>query len=196
MGRALLGFYIDRKINGEALTMATTLYKENANGESAIMLAMAQLALNKNDEAIELLAGLGDDQRTEHSENTPRHRLGSAGTNGTKPGTSPATPSSPRTVAETSVFDAARLYALTGDKTNALKNLKCAFECTPESFLDSLKEDAKSQHRPGCDRWPRRVCQSPNDQVQSQGLRRLRQQGWMQSGQERLCRRQGQGWLR
>lgn len=143
MGRALLGFYMDRKINGEALTMATTLHKEKNNSESAVMLAVAELALSKNDEAAQLLAGLDDEQRTEHSEilrGIALARLGKMD----EAGAIAAKIKLPKDCGGDICYDAARLYALTGDKTNALKNLTCAFECTPQTFLDAIKDDAKN----------------------------------------------------
>ena len=143
MSRALFNYYFSHKINNEALTVAQSLHAKVGTGETAALLAAAQLELGQNEAAATLLAGLATDQGT--LQTTILHgialaRLGKLDQAKTLAGTVEI----PKDCDGQVCFDAARLHAWVGNTDQALSLLKCAFECTPPNQLDAVKADAKA----------------------------------------------------
>ncbi len=142
MSQALYNYYHSRKINGEALATAGALYEKVKTGETAALLAEAQLTAGDSKAAAELLAGLDQEQRTPRTDILQGIALAyQSDAAGAK--TIATRLELPKDCEGPVCYDAARLYALIGDTEKALGTLKCAFECTPPNQLDVVKADAK-----------------------------------------------------
>ena len=141
-GRALYNYYRQYDILGETLPLARALHEKMASDESAVMLADAQLALDQDAAAADLLAGLSAEQRTVHTDILQGialarlDRLDEAQA-------LVAELKLPRECDAQVYFDAARLYAQLDDARQALALLQRAFESTPAQFLDDSKADAR-----------------------------------------------------
>ncbi len=144
MARALYGYYRQNGIQGEALTLAQALHSKAGTGESAALLADAYLAADQNEAAATLLAGLKEDAvtpRTVALRGVALARLGETD----EAQALAAKFALPKECDDAALcFDAARLYALTGDKDKALATLKCALECTPGNQLAAVRAEAKA----------------------------------------------------
>jgi len=143
MSRALYTYYRDHNVNGEAVAVAGKLHEKVNTGESAALLADAQLALDQNDAAVKVLDGVAADQRTPRTDILRGVALARVG----------KLPEAKAVAAKVEldkdaearvVFDAARLEALVGNQQNALNALQRAFEATPANWLDGLKAEAKA----------------------------------------------------
>ena len=152
MGRGLCNYYRQYKVRGEALELAGKLYDRMGCGDSAARLAEAQLDLNKNAAAAELLGGLDETKRTPRTNilhGVALARLGKledAKACATKAELHKQCPvkGCPAEGCDLQVcYDAARLCALVGDSEKALAMLKCTFEGTPAPWLDDTKSEAK-----------------------------------------------------
>lgn len=142
MSQALYNYYHSHKINTEALATARALHEKVKAGETAAMLAEAQLATGDSKAAADLLAGLAADQRTPRTDILQGIAL--AYQNSAADAKAIATRLElPKDCEGPVCYDAARLYALVGDTEKALGTLKCAFECTPANQLDAVKAEAK-----------------------------------------------------
>jgi tetratricopeptide (TPR) repeat protein len=142
MARALFVFYCDHKLSGEALAVAGTVHEKLGTGESAEMLADAQLDAGKPADAVKLLGDLSKDKQT------PRCAVlqGIALARGGKQGEAKAAAEKltlPKDVDPRLYFDAARLYALTGSTDKTLGTLKSSFEYTPPGALEAMRTEAK-----------------------------------------------------
>jgi thioredoxin-like negative regulator of GroEL len=143
MARALHGYYTQYKLTGEALVIAQALHAKAPTPQSMLCLAAAEIAAGKDTDAITLLAALPSDQQSPESQ--VLHGLALAHTGKLTEAKALATSLElPKDCGGQLCYDAARLYALTGDSSRALATLKCAFECTPAPMLDGLKADAKA----------------------------------------------------
>jgi tetratricopeptide (TPR) repeat protein len=143
MSRALFNYYRSHGINNEALAVATSLHAKVNSGETAALVADAQLELGQNEAAATLLAGLAKDQGTLQTNilhGIALARLGKLAEAKALLGTIEV----PKDCDGQTCFDAARLNALVGNTVNALNLLKCAFETTPANQLDAVKADAKA----------------------------------------------------
>ncbi len=142
MGQMLFNYYQHYKIRDEALAMAGVLHEKLASGDSAAMLADAQLALDKNEDAAKLLGELPADKstaRTEALHGVALARLGKAEL-------AKAIADKwelPKEYDAQVCFDAARLYAAVGSKDKALKILQSGFEMTRAAVLDAVKAEVK-----------------------------------------------------
>lgn len=142
MARALYGYYQSRKVHGEALTLAETLHGRLQSGESAAMVAAEQLALNKNEAAAALLAGVPEAQRsttTEVLHGLALARLGKLD----EARVCAEKLEIPKDCGPELCLNAARLYAHVGKTEQALEVLRCAFECTPANQLAACRETVK-----------------------------------------------------
>ena len=142
MARALCGYYQSRKVYGEALTLATALHGRLQTGESAIMVASVQLALNQNNEAATLLAGLSETQRSTETE--VLHGLALARLGRVDEARACAEKVEiPKDCGPELCLNAARLHALLGQHEQALKALQCALESAPPSQIAACRETAQ-----------------------------------------------------
>lgn len=143
LGRGLFNFYRLYKVNGEALKLATVMYVKTGSGDAAAMLADAQLALDQNTDAAELLGGLDKSKSSLRGDLLRGIALARLG----KLDEAKAVAAGcelPKDCDGLICFDAARLYALIGAKEKALATLKCSFEATPASWLAAYKDEAKT----------------------------------------------------
>jgi tetratricopeptide (TPR) repeat protein len=142
MSRALYNYYRQHKINGEALATARALYEKAASGESAALLADAQLAADDNAAAVALLSQLDEGARTIQTD--VLHGIALARVSKLADARAMAGKLElPKDCDGPLCFDAARLYALVGDAEKAIGALTCAFERTPANQLEAVKADAK-----------------------------------------------------
>lgn len=143
MARALYGYYNSRKVYGEALTLAEAIHHRLNTGESAAMLASAQLRLNKNEAAAALLGGLPEAQCSA----TTDVLRGLALARLDKVDEAKAYAEKielPKDCGPDVCLNAARLYARVGRTEQGLAALRCAFECTPANQLTACREEAKN----------------------------------------------------
>lgn len=143
VGRGLFNYYRLYKVNNEALKLATVMYVKTGSGDAAAMLADAQLALDQNADAAELLGGLDKNKtcvRGDLLRGIALARLGKLD----EAKAVAAGCELPKDCDGLTCFDAARLYALIGAKEKALATLKCSFEATPASWLAAYKDEAKT----------------------------------------------------
>lgn len=145
MSRALYGYYRDYDINGEALELARAMYDQSNDGASAARLADAQLTLDKNEETLELLDGLRQSEETLGTRILRGVALARLG-KGDEAGEVAGGLEIPKDCEADVCYGAARLYALVGNTEQALRMLKCSFECTPPNALANAK--ARSRECP------------------------------------------------
>jgi thioredoxin-like negative regulator of GroEL len=139
----LYNYYRMYHIHGEALSLAQQMYDKMGCGSSAGMLADAQLALNKNAEAAELLAGLCKTKQTARTQTL--HAVALARLSKLEDAkTTAAAIELPKEQDPRLYFDLARMHALLGDRAQALKMLTRCFESTPSAWLDDMKSEAKA----------------------------------------------------
>ena len=142
MARALYNYYRQHKIRGEALTIAKALHAKAPSGESAAILAEAQLTAGDHAAAAGLLTGLDTAERTPQTDIL--HGIALAHLDKAAEAKAIAGKLElPKDCDGPMCVDAARLYALVGDTDKALGLLKCALECTPPNQLDAVKAEAK-----------------------------------------------------
>jgi thioredoxin-like negative regulator of GroEL len=143
MSGALYTFYRIHHVDREAVTLATEMHKRAGSGETAVMLADAQLEVGENEAALKTLAALPQAQQTPHT--TVLHAVALARTDGDDAAAVIARDfEMPKDCDGALCFDAARMYALVGSDDVALKTLVCAFEGTPANLLDDVKGRAKT----------------------------------------------------
>jgi tetratricopeptide (TPR) repeat protein len=141
---SLHSFYLANGILGEALVLDRKVHGSMKNLRSATVLSETLLAMNRNEEAIEVLTGLGEtpldvqamlylgialgrQKRVEEAKEIAGHcRVPLA---------------SPWGV----LYDCSRLHSLLGEKETSLAYLKLCFESTPPSRLDAVKGAAKKE---------------------------------------------------
>ena len=143
IGNALYSYYQENGVRKEALHIASALHEKLADGKSAARLAEAQLMLDANEDALRTLNALASDAataRTRALQGIALARMGKAD----DARAVAAKLDIPKEHDPSVCFDAARLYALVGDETRALKMLQCSFEATPAPWLDAAKQDAKA----------------------------------------------------
>lgn len=142
MARALYGYYNSRKVYGEALTLAEAIHRRLNTGDSAALLASAQLRLNKNEAAAALLGGLPEAQRSATTD--VLHGLALARLGKVDEAKACAEKLElPKDCGPDVCLNAARLYARVGRTEQGLAALRCAFECTPANQLPACREEAK-----------------------------------------------------
>ncbi len=142
MNRALYNYYTSYKINGEALAIAQVLHERLHTGETATMLAAAQIAAGKDADAAALLAALPAEQRAVDAQvllGLAQAHLGQM----EAARTTATNIELPKNCDGQICFHAARLFALAGEPSRALSTLRCAFECTPPNSLAALKTDVR-----------------------------------------------------
>jgi len=141
--RALFAYYRSREVWKEAAAVAQLLHDKSPGTESAVLLAEARLAMNQNEEAATLLAGLPADQGTVQTR--VLHGLALARAGRLEEARKVAGEIElPKDCPGVVCYYAARLQALLGQADRAVNTLTCAFECTPAGELERLKEQAKA----------------------------------------------------
>ncbi len=139
--RALHSFYLSRKIYSEALDLGRRIHDRLNTAESAAMLAESLLGADRNQEAEQVLAGLGQKA-------TPQTDilLGIAQARQQKLDQARAAAGKITLPADADagiVFDLACLKALLGDKAGSAALLTRCFEMIPPSRLETVKEHAR-----------------------------------------------------
>jgi len=142
LARGLYSYYRDHKVNDEVLAIASKIHEKLNTGESAEMLSDAQLAADKNDEAAKLLDGLPADKQTLRTRILRGIALARVG-KGEDARAVARQLELPQDADAQVTFDAARLYALVGERELALSTLRRSFEGTPVIWLDAVKAEAK-----------------------------------------------------
>lgn len=141
--KALYAFCMENHAYAEALNQAAALHAKQADGESAAMVARANLRSGDNDAAIAVIAALPADMRTNETwvlTGIAQARLGNA----------EKAAAAARAVRETEhpdpalLYDRACLHSLLGDLEIAADCLTRAFENTLPSRLDVLKGHART----------------------------------------------------
>ena len=142
LARALRAYYHEHGIFGEALELDGQLHARLGTAESAAMLAESRLALKRNAAALETLGEFDASALTPRGRSLmalATARLGRADDAArlvrecTDPGCADAAV----------MFDLACAHSLLGDQTAAANHLIAAFEHTPPSRLDALKNLAR-----------------------------------------------------
>lgn len=142
MATSLHGFYHQRKVYSEALTLDQRIDARLNNADSAAMLARTQLALNMHSAAASLLKDLQADQVTPEAKALYGIALARQG----KLEAAKALAESvelPKEPDPQLLFDLACLRASVGDTKEALPLLQRSFESTPPSRLAAAKTAAR-----------------------------------------------------
>jgi len=142
LARALYGYYQSRKVYGEGLSLAEALHEKLNTDETAVSLADAQLALDKNQAALTLLSGLDESKGSARADALRGVALARLDKLAEAKACATAL-ALPKECDWQDCYDAARLYALVGERDKALRTLVCCFETTPPARLDALKAEAK-----------------------------------------------------
>jgi Flp pilus assembly protein TadD len=142
MATSLHGFYHQRKIYSEALTLDQRIHARLNNADSATMLARTQLALKNDSAAAALLQDLPAEQATPEVKALYGIALARQG----KLEAAKAVAESvelPKEPDPQLLFDLACLRARTGDTKEAFPLLQRSFELTPPSRLAAAKAAAR-----------------------------------------------------
>ena len=141
VARALNSFYLSQGIYSQALTLNRQVHARLKTGSSAVMLAETALAMNKNDEAAEVLGDLASNQVTASTQallGVALARLGKLDEAGRVAGSVAL----PDNAGAGTVYRLARLHAVTGNSAQALTTLGRCFESLPPSRLAGFKHHA------------------------------------------------------
>ena len=142
MARGLHAFYVGQELYDEALKLDRQIHAKLNTAASAIMLAETALALDRGEEAAEVLAKL------EPARQTPATRavLGVALARQGKQDAAREVAAALEVPADAGpgvLYAAARLHAATGGAARACAMLVRCFEAVPPSQLDSFKQHAQ-----------------------------------------------------
>ncbi len=142
MATSLHGFYHQRKVYSEALTLDQRIHARLNNGDSAAMLARTQLALSKDSAAASLLRDVQPDQVTPEIKALYGIALARQGQAEAASALAESV-ELPKDPDPQLLFDLACLRASVGDTKEALPLLQRSFELTPPSRLASAKTAAR-----------------------------------------------------
>ncbi|MCP4594006.1 MAG: hypothetical protein GY842_25010 [bacterium] len=135
-------FYYEHGLHTEALALDQQSYAKTSTAASAARLAETQLELEKNADAVAVLSNLPEDQATPETRVLLGIALAREGDTDQArkigQGCAPAGDWGPGTL-----YDLARLRALTGDQSDALKLLVRCFENTLPSRLNAFKDHVR-----------------------------------------------------
>ncbi len=143
MARALRAYYYENQVYGEALALDRQAHAKLHTPDSAVQLAETLLEVDLNDEAANVLSELADKAHTARS----RALQGIALVRQGKLDEAKAVAGRiavPDDEMPGTLYDVARVYALTGDTDNAAQMLVRCFERTRPSLLDGYKKYARS----------------------------------------------------
>jgi tetratricopeptide (TPR) repeat protein len=142
MSRALYNYYCQHRVHGEALAIARAMYDKAGSGDTAALLAEAQLEAGENAAAATVLGQLDEAQRTLPGEILRGIALVRLDQRAAARAIA-AQMDLPKDSAAAVWLLAARLLALVGSSDEAIANLTRAFECTPPNELAALRADAQ-----------------------------------------------------
>ena len=140
---ALRTFYYDHHLYAEALPLDQERHRRHRSAQSAVLLAETQLALGAYSQAVELLAGLTEQQAS------PRARVlhGLALACQGRIDQAKEMAETPGQVTDDTgpgyFYDLARLRALLGHSQEAFQALTRSLELTPPSQLEAFKAEVK-----------------------------------------------------
>jgi Flp pilus assembly protein TadD len=143
LARALHSYYISEALYDHALKLDRRIHKRVNNASSAALLAETQLAMDLNEEAVEVLSNLPADRTsvvTESLEGIALARLGRKADAAKHAKSVELSDAHGPGV----LYCVARLQAATGDATQATTLLRRCFEQVPPSRLVAFKEHAKA----------------------------------------------------
>lgn len=141
--RGLYTFYMQNNVIGEAVALANKVHAQQQTAESAAMLARARLAAGENAAAADELRALPESQRDAEVRVLLGLALAREGQTAEAEGLLEQLelPPEPRWPL---LFDLARAHARLGHRDPALGYLTRCFENTPPSWLDTLKQQART----------------------------------------------------
>jgi tetratricopeptide (TPR) repeat protein len=137
---ALYRFYSKHELDEQLLELTTEMHKRRNTPQTALLMASAQLRLNKNADAATTLKGVPTEQQTLHGRIVLGIALAREDANAAeaKAIVSDTKPESLKTPID--LFYFARLQTLTGQSDSAIDNLVKAFGLTRPSALNEFKE--------------------------------------------------------
>jgi len=142
LARGLHAFYVSERIYPEALALDERIHARLQNAWSAALLAETQLAMSRNAEAAQMLAGLGPDKATPVTQSLLGIALVRQGKKAEAHQIAQAV-SLPSDAGAGERYVVARLQAAAGDPGKAVQLLQSCFESVAPSRLDGFKAHAK-----------------------------------------------------
>lgn len=141
----LHAFYLKNDIFPAALALDTQVHEKEKSATSGLMLAETQLAMEKNADAVQTLAGLSPEAKKSDWAIDALYAIALA-RDGKADEAKKAAQSItiPEDIKSGRAFLAAGVKAIEGDNEATLALLSKAFETTPPSRLDALKAEAKT----------------------------------------------------
>ena len=143
--KALYTFYVDNKVHGEALAIATQINAQEGSPESAALLARARLAQGMNAAAAEGLRSVAPDKVNAELRVLLGLALGRQGQ--TAAARELLTKiEEPTPTGCSYLYDLACLHALAGDRDQAVKVLTAYLENTPPSRLEAARQRVRKSN--------------------------------------------------